>query len=279
MTSYSNLLRLTLQDVGENPDVWGTVLNTGVFEMLEDAISGMATFSVTSGDVTLTTVNGATDQARCMILVVTGAPGVARNIIVPNLTKTYFVNNTTTGGFTITIKTAAGSGFALPANKPTWVYCDGTNVLGSNHAATADSATNVTTTVGGIAIAQYGRRDFPASWQKGQSSEIEILTDAATVAIDLFESNKFRLVTTDAVGATRVLGNPTNPLSGQSFEVQVVQSATGSRALTYGSKYRWPGGVTPTLTTTPNRADLLVFSYDIGSDKYLGSIIQNYTLT
>lgn len=279
MTTYSSLLRLTLQEIGENPDIWGTVLNDGVFELLEDAISGMATFSVTSGDVTLTTVNGAADQARCMLLKITGAPGVARNVIVPTATKAYLVNNTTTGGFTITVKTSAGTGVAIPANKPMWVYCDGTNVLGITNASTADNATNVTSTLNGVAIANFANRAVANAWNAGQAATMVSLTDAANVTISLDDANKFRLLTTAGVGATRQLNNPSTTKSGISFEILVVQDGAGSRALTYGTKYRFPGGVTPTLTTTANRGDLLCFSYDITSDKYLGSIIQNYTLT
>ena len=52
MATISPLLRLTLQATGENVDTWGTVLNTGAFELLEDAF-GLTTANVTSADVTL----------------------------------------------------------------------------------------------------------------------------------------------------------------------------------------------------------------------------------
>lgn len=276
MTTYSSHLRLTKQAVGENPDTWGTVLNDGVFEMLEDSICGLAQFSVSGGDVTLTTVNGAADQARCMIIQVTGSPGVARNVIVPALSKVYLCNNKTSGGFTITIKTSAGSGVALPANKPTWVYCDGTNVLAADNSSTTTDAVNVTTTINGVAIANYARKDVTNAWTQSQYTTTTVLSAGATINVNLNTSNKFRVVLNVASGT---LANPTNPHDGQNWEVLAVQDGTGSRTLAYGSKYRFPGGVTPTLTTTANRADILTFSYDSVSDKHIGSIIQNITLT
>jgi hypothetical protein len=52
-----------------------------------------------------------------------------RNMVVPTANKVYLVKNSTTGGFAVTVKTAAGSGVTVPATTARWVYCDGTNVV------------------------------------------------------------------------------------------------------------------------------------------------------
>lgn len=42
-SSYSTSFRLNYQAPGDNLNVWGTTLNTGVFQLLEDALAGVVT--------------------------------------------------------------------------------------------------------------------------------------------------------------------------------------------------------------------------------------------
>ncbi len=51
------------------------------------------------------------------------------NIIFPNTVKNYFITNSTTGLFSITCKTALGTGIAIPQNSSTIATCDGTNII------------------------------------------------------------------------------------------------------------------------------------------------------
>lgn len=57
-----------------------------------------------------------------------------RNFIVPATVQQYWINNQTSGAFTITVKTAAGSGVVVPQGQSAVLYCDGTSVV---NAATA----------------------------------------------------------------------------------------------------------------------------------------------
>jgi hypothetical protein len=50
-------------------------------------------------------------------------------IIVPNTIQQYWVRNTTTGAYSLTVKTAAGTGIAVVQNGAAILYCDGTNVV------------------------------------------------------------------------------------------------------------------------------------------------------
>jgi hypothetical protein len=52
-----------------------------------------------------------------------------RNIIVPATIQQYWVENATTGAFTFTVKTAAGSGVVVTSGARSILYCDGTNVV------------------------------------------------------------------------------------------------------------------------------------------------------
>lgn len=61
------------------------------------------------------------------------------------------------------------------------------------------------------------------------------------------------------LAGNRTLDNPTNALDGTMHTLLVIQDATGSRTLAYGSNYRWPINTAPVLTTTANAKDLLSF--------------------
>ena len=128
-STYSTNLRLELMASGDQNGTWGTTTNTNLGTLLEQAISGV--LSVAQGDVanlTLTATNGGSDQARNAVLDITGAMTANRNVVVPTVEKLYLVKNSTTGGFDVTFKTAAGTGVAVPSGGVQWVYCDGVNV-------------------------------------------------------------------------------------------------------------------------------------------------------
>lgn len=85
----------------------------------------------------------------------------------------------------------------------------------------------------------------------GQRGEITTLTDGANISVDLAASNNF----TVTLAGNRTLDNPTNIVAGQSGSIFIVQDATGSRTLAYGSYYDFAGGTAPTLSTAASAVD------------------------
>jgi len=79
------------------------------------------------------------------------------------------------------------------------------------------------------------------------------LTDGATISVNAALSNSF----TVTLGGNRTLANPTNTVAGFTYVFQIVQDATGSRTLAYGTNYKFPGGTVPMLSTTANAVDVL----------------------
>ena len=275
MTTYSSLLRLTLQDVGENSTTWGTVANNGVFKLLEDAIAGLASIGLAGGNVTLSSNNGSTDQSREMILSLTGALGAARSVTVPSLSKVYLVINLTTGAQNVTVKTAAGSGVVIPSTGAVWVYCDGVDcflakVGAADLATTATTAANATA-LGGVAAASYARLDAQQGFTKGQNSTRVTLTESGgLVAVNASLSNAFYL----AMSGNWTLSNPSAGLDGQPIRLIIKQDGTGSRVITWGAKYKFPGGVAPILSTAPNARDYFAFEYFLADDVWVGNGIK-----
>jgi hypothetical protein len=85
---------------------------------------------------------------------------------------------------------------------------------------------------------------------------LDALTDAATIAVDMSVGNNFSVT----LGGNRTLGNPTNLNAGQSGVIFITQDATGSRTLAYSSFWDFPSQTAPTLTTTANAVDVLVYT-------------------
>lgn len=128
-SSFTSNLRLTLPATGENNGTWGTLVNTGITTLIDSSVAGTASVTMTDADYTLTNLNGAADEARCMFINLTGTLTATRNVICPSNSKLYFVYNNTTGSQAIVFKTLAGSGITIPNGKRAALYCNGTNVV------------------------------------------------------------------------------------------------------------------------------------------------------
>ena len=128
-SSYTSSLRLVLPVTGENQGTWGDLVNSGLTNLLDTAISGTAAIGMADANYTLTTANGATDEARAMFITLGGTLTATRNVICPPSSKLYFVNNLTSGGQSIVFKTAAGTGVTVANGRSIVLYCNGTNVV------------------------------------------------------------------------------------------------------------------------------------------------------
>lgn len=141
-STYSPSLKIELIASGEASGTWGVLTNNNLGSVIEQAIAYTTSVNVTSGDVTLTTLNGALDQARSAVLEVTGTPGVTRVITIPNVQKTYTVRNRTAN--IAQIKTASGTAFDCPALSDSYLVCDGSNgVVGRSITDGANAITSL----------------------------------------------------------------------------------------------------------------------------------------
>lgn len=121
-STYSPLLKIQLIGTGEQSGVWGATTNTNLGTLLEQAIAGVVEFSVTAGNVTLTTLDGTADQARCMALRVTGSAGVSRNVVAPTSSKLYVVFNDSDAD--VVLKATASTGLTIPSGETYLAFYD-----------------------------------------------------------------------------------------------------------------------------------------------------------
>lgn len=89
-----------------------------------------------------------------------------------------------------------------------------------------------------------------------------VLTPGTTVSVDASLSNNFTL--TPAQNFT--LSNPTNLTDGMVLNFRFKQDGTGSRVITWGSKYKFPGGTAGVLSTAAAAVDFMSCYYDLTSD-------------
>lgn len=133
MSTFSPNLRVELIANGDQSGTWGTTTNTNLGTILEDAISGYVSVSVTSANQAFTALNGAADEARNQTIRLTTTTTANFAVYAPPAEKIYTIVNASS--YTATIyastvignTTAAGTGVAVPAGKKMLVYCDGSN--------------------------------------------------------------------------------------------------------------------------------------------------------
>lgn len=151
-STYSPLLGIELMATGDQSGTWGDTTNTNLGTLLEQAVAGV--LSVAEGDatLTLTATQGASNQARNAVVELTGAMTANRNVIVPTSAKLYVISNATTGGYSVVVKTVAGTGITVLNSQKRFVYCDGTNVVDALSLGTiaTQAASNVAVTGGTV---------------------------------------------------------------------------------------------------------------------------------
>jgi hypothetical protein len=131
-SAYSTDLKLELMVTGENSGTWGDNTNKNL-NLIQQAIAGYEAVTVSgTGTTTLVMSNAALSNARNAVIKLTGT--ITGNIIVTipdGIEKTYYVENGTTGAFTVEFKTVSGTGptFSTTDKGIKLLFSDGTNVV------------------------------------------------------------------------------------------------------------------------------------------------------
>ena len=105
VTNFTSLLGLALPTTGDLSGTWGTTVNDAITTLLDSAVAGTTTLSADT-DVTLSTTNGASNQARQAVILWTATGTTTRNITAPAQSKAYIVINSTGGTQSIVIRGA-----------------------------------------------------------------------------------------------------------------------------------------------------------------------------
>jgi hypothetical protein len=133
-STFSSDLKLELMATGENSGTWGDKTNTNL-NLLQQAVAGYELVTITA-NTTLLMTDAALSDARNAVLELSGTITANTTVNIPNVEKIYTVKNSTSGAFTVTLRTAAQT-----TNFVTWsttdkgtkfLYSDATDVVDIN---------------------------------------------------------------------------------------------------------------------------------------------------
>lgn len=127
--TYSSILGTLIMGTGNDNNSWGTNASSFVFAVLESAIAGVKSNAVTGGtlDFSGSPPPAAASQAIAHIQAFTGTLTSDQTVIMPNLSKTWWIYNGTTGAFNLYVKTTSGTATQIPQGTRKLITCDGSN--------------------------------------------------------------------------------------------------------------------------------------------------------
>ena len=136
---------------------------------------------------------------------------------------------------------------------------DGNVVIGFGDvaSATGDKQLKISDGVDGSVAWITGDSNGQVKLTSGYIAEVA-LTDASTITWNA-ATQPIAKVT---LGASRTMGLPANPVSGQFISLLIIQDGTGSRTITWNAAYEFALDTAPTLTATANLGDLFTFRYN-----------------
>lgn len=293
-STYSDRLRIELIGTGEQSGTWGITTNTNLGTLIDEAIAGVATITMTDANYTLSVADGATDESRQAVLVMTGTLSAARNVICPNDEKVYIIKNSTTGGYPITLKTSAGTGVSVANGDVVLVYCDATNVLPASVPSVSPSLTGAISLDGSVVVNDSGAdKDFRV---EGDTDANLIFADASTDRVGMgtstpaskFDLNGAMMQNAVSIPASNIdctAGNYFSktitgtttftvsnvPSNGTTSALVVALTNGGAFTINWWSGVKWASGVAPTLTTSGK--DILGFYTTDGGTNWNGFMI------
>lgn len=251
---------------------WGTPTNNNFQWALEESITGMGSAVFTS-DANLTTFassysdSNTSQQQRNLVIVVTSSVSLSttREFIVPTIEKQYIIVNSTTGGQSILVKTSAGTGVTVPNGRRAHLFVDGTNVV-----QMVDWFTNLVLASPSMTDATVTRATFTGN---AQTTPVAV-SYAASITVNCQLSNVFTTTLTGNITTVTL----SNPQDGQTINWFLTQDATGGRTITWPASFRWPTGVSRTLSTTGNSVDMLIATYRSSVGFWYATLLKDFVV-
>jgi hypothetical protein len=147
-SSYTPNLGIELPADGELDGVWGDVVNDNM-EILDRAINGSVSLSLTGTSSTLTTSDGVLSDGQFKVLVLAGSPSGTHTITISpdDAQKIYFVRNTTAQSVVFT--QGSGGNVTIAAGDSAVIYSDGAGAGAAVVNITNDFAMNSVKITGG----------------------------------------------------------------------------------------------------------------------------------
>ena len=148
-STYTSNTGIEKIGAGEQAGTWGNTTNNNL-DIVDRTLNGVITLTIT-GDKTLTTSDGTLSEGHYKVLVLSGTPSGAFNLLIdPNdQQKWFFIKNSTNQ--TATVKQGGGSGttVALATNTSGIIFADGTGANANVAAVPTDLVGDTSPQLGG----------------------------------------------------------------------------------------------------------------------------------
>jgi hypothetical protein len=198
VTNFSPLLGLALPTTGDLSGTWGTTVNDAITGLLDSAVAGTTTLSADS-DVTLTTTNGAANQARNAVILWTASNGATtRNVTAPAQSKAYVVINSGTGSIVVR-GSGPTAGVTIVSGEKALIAWNGSDFIKVTSTATGVLSVSVATANG-----------FAGSSSGGQTPALTLSTSVTGIIKGNGTALSAAIAGTDYVAPGGALGTPSS---------------------------------------------------------------------
>lgn len=276
MATWSDL-KIELMVTGTELNTWGDVTNDNFQYAVEQAIIGRGTVTLANPpanptDISLVNSNASQVGRNYILNVVSTAALVSTaNIQVSDIDKPFLVENNTTGGQDICIKTSGGVGVNIPAGRKALVYAfnDGVSnnvVFGPDYFVTPQIV-NPTSSTGTFSDPTLSRP--LTNGGKVVVSALGTLT-TGTTTINLATAQVYTATITASNTVTFAFSNAPSAGQAQIVLLRLTNGGSGTVVWPVGTLFA-NGGTAPILTVSG--IDMLGIYYDVTSGNYMVFVI------
>ena len=115
---YTSRIKMNKQATGSNANTWGSVLNSEVFSVADQAIAGYTSIDVAvDGPIILSVEDGAVSRGRNKIIELKGTLTSAKALEIPAKSREYTIINSSSGAFSCTFKVTGGGDSGTAVNQ------------------------------------------------------------------------------------------------------------------------------------------------------------------